>query len=325
MSNNLLRYIRSVEPIPEDSPLEECYAYCGKINRAYGKSFYASSLIISREKRRSINALYGFLRLGDEIADFPLEGRGPEGSRRHLDLLREMIIEGDERGCHSNPIIQAYIDTAKKYRIPVRHAMRFLDSMEMDLACRRYSTIGELKEYTYGCASVVGILVTYVLGYREEKAFEYAVKLGHAMQMTNFLRDIKEDIRRGRVYLPSEDMERFGVTVEDIERERMTEPLRSLISHYVDLTRSDYSRVDSGYRFFKPDGVRFVYAARILYSMILDRLEAIDCDVFRKRAVVPMAVKLLLSLRVLFLSVDRLTSMRIKKPRRPRRKNNNEP
>ena len=312
MADNLLKYIRAVEPIPDDSPIEECYAYCGKINRAYGKSFYASSLIIPREKRRSINALYGFLRLGDEIADAPIEGRGPEGSRRDLDLLRRMVLAGCERGSHSNPIIKAYIDTSNKYRIPVRHAMRFLDSMEMDLAGRRYSTIDELKEYTYGCASVVGILVTYVLGYRDERAFEYAVELGHAMQMTNFLRDIKEDMRRGRVYLPASDMARFGVTEEEIEREKITEPLKALISHYIQLTRSNYSHIDNGYRFFKPGGVRFVYASRLLYSMILDRIEAIDCDVFRKRAVVPMTVKLLLSLRVLLLSTKRLTDSPIK-------------
>ena len=166
----------------------------------------------------------------------------------------------------------------------------------------------ELREYTYGCASVVGILVTYVLGYRDERAFGYAVELGHAMQMTNFLRDIGEDVGRGRIYLPASDMAGFGVTIEDIEKKRMTEPLRELIRHYVCHTRALYASVDSGYPFFEPDGVRFVYAARLLYSMILDRIETLGYDVFRERAVVPMYVKLLLSFRVCLLNVHRLTS-----------------
>ncbi len=309
MDENLLRYIRSVKPIPYDSPLDECYEYCRRINRAYGKSFYASSLIIPREKKRGINALYGFFRLGDEIADNPLEDVHPDNSKRDLDLLRQMVLEAYDEGRSNNPILNAFVDTAVKYRIPKRYAMRFLDSMEMDISGRRYSTLDELKQYTYGCASVVGILVTYVLGYKDERAFEYAEELGHAMQMTNFLRDIKEDISKGRVYLPSSDMERFGVTMEDIEREQIKEPLRALIRHYIDLTRSIYSRVDSGYAFFQPEGVRFVYAARLLYSRILDRIEALDYDVFMERAVVPMAVKLLVSLRVYLLDVERLTAI----------------
>jgi phytoene synthase len=306
MADNLLRYINCVKPIPHDSPLEDCYSYCGRINRAYGKSFYAASRIISREKRRSINALYGFLRLGDEIADAP---GNQDSSKRDLALLRQLVLRAYDEGRSSNPILKAFLDTAVRYAIPRRHAMRFLDSMEMDISGRRYASIDELREYTYGCASVVGILVTYVLGYRDERAFEYAEELGHAMQMTNFLRDIKEDIGRGRIYLPASDMATFGVKAEDIKSERMTEPLRALIRHHIKLTRSIYSRIDSGYRHFQPDGVRFVYAARLLYSMILDRIEALDCDVFSKRAVVPTALKLLISLRVWFLRAERLTAI----------------
>lgn len=306
MADTLLRYIRAVRPIPAGSPLDECYAYCGGINRAYGKSFFASSLAISREKRRSINALYGFLRLGDEIADAP----APNESRKDLGLLRRGITAAYETGRSSNPILAAFIDTAVRYSIPPRHALRFLDSMEMDIAGRKYRTMEDLREYTYGCASVVGILVTHVLGYSDERALTYAVELGHAMQMTNFLRDIGEDIGRGRVYLPALEMAEYGVTVEDIERKRMTEPLRNLIRYYVDETRSLYAAVDTGYRFFDPDGVRFVYAARLLYSMILDRIEAMGYDVFRERAVVPLHVKILLSLKVRLLNVDRLASSR---------------
>jgi 15-cis-phytoene synthase len=310
VSVNLLQYIRAVKPIPDDSPLEECYSYCGRINRAYGKSFYAASLAIPREKRRSINALYGFLRLGDEIADAPPNGAAPKESGKALELLRLEVGAAYDRGRSANPVLSAFVDTATRYSIPVRHAMRFLDSMEMDIEGRQYSTMEELREYTYGCASVVGILVTYVLGYRDERAFEYAVELGHAMQMTNFLRDIGEDIEKGRVYLPASDRDEFGVTIEDIERKHMTEAMRKLLRRYVAETRSLYEGVDSGYPFFQPDGVRFVYAARILYSMILDRIESLGYDVFRKRAAVPMHRKLLLSLRVRLLNVRRLMSPR---------------
>src|SRR5580658_8370257 len=198
--------------------LEESYALCGQIARKTGKNFYYSFLVMPREKRAAMCAIYAFMRRSDDIAD------GADDPAVALDGLRrwrgqvEAVLSGGNAG---EPILPALADTVRRYRIPRRHFHELLDGTEMDQTTTRYATFDDLYKYCYRVASAVGLVVLPVFGYKDEAAHPPAEACGIAFQLTNILRDVNEDAQMGRIYLPLEDLRRFGVLEDDIMSARM--------------------------------------------------------------------------------------------------------
>lgn len=262
--------------------LDRAFETCRRINAHHGKTYYFSTFFFPEPIRRSVHALYGFVRYPDEIVDNPPSGSNPAqalaGYRREtLDALR--------RGGSENPVLNAFAHVARQYEIPAEYPLAFLDAMAMDLSCSSYDTFEDLQSYTYGSASVVGLMMCRVMGVSDPSALERARDLGLAMQLTNFWRDIGEDWReRQRLYIPREDLQRFGYTERMLAKGIVNDEFRALMRFEIARTRRIYESADIGIPLIAPECRFPVLLARTLYARILDKIEASDYDVFGRRA-----------------------------------------
>jgi phytoene synthase len=196
-----------------------------------------------------------------------------------------------------NAVLLAWNDTVSRYDVPRSLPDELLAGIAMDLVVHRYATFDDLWLYCYRVASVVGLISMHIVGYGEGAA-SYAIKLGVALQLTNILRDVGEDARRGRVYLPQEDLDRFGLSADDILNGRRDQAFRSLMRFEIGRASALYDSAWPGIALLSPDGRLAIAAAAEIYRGILGRIIASDFDVFRRRAYVPLAHKLLLVWRV---------------------------
>lgn len=273
--------------------LEEAYDLCEVITRQHSASFYFSSGLLPTEKRRAVRALYAFCRASDELVDAAIP-RAEElrGARLHaLECWQDELSRPIEE--QTNPILMAWADTRERYNIPVRYSIDLLDGMRMDLEQASYETFDDLWGYCYRAASVVGINSMYITGYENRpESFRKAELLGVALQLTNILRDVGEDIERGRIYLPLEDLDRFDVTVDDLEAGRITDGYRALMRYQIERTHLLYEDAWPGIALLDPDGRLAIAAAAEVYRAILPRIEANGYDNFTQRAYVPTANKL---------------------------------
>ena len=276
--------------------LAESYDLCRRVQKAHSRTYYFSTRLFPAEVRPHVHALYAFMRYADEIVDTPHDL--PPGAQ--LSVLEEFEVEtmaavSGERVL--NPILRAYADTVRACGIDPGTITAFMESMKMDTRVFRYPTYSDLEIYTYGSAAVVGLMMCKVVGAADESADRHAEALGVAMQLSNFLRDIGEDWRRGRVYLPMEDLARFGYAEQDLASGVVDERFVALMRFEIDRARGLYEVADEGMRYI-PRGRRFpVVVARELYAAILDRIEAQDYDVFSRRAQVSRPAKLLFAAR----------------------------
>ena len=262
--------------------LEAAYAESKRLNAHHGKTYYFSTLFFPPEVRRSVHALYGFVRYPDEIVDNPPPGSDPA---RALTDYRQATLDALKTGRSSLPVLHAFADMAQRHALPTDYALAFLDAMAMDLTRTRYETFEELCTYTYGSASVVGLMMCHLLGSTEPAALSPAHDLGLAMQLTNFWRDIGEDwATRGRIYLPLEDMERFGYTEAMLAGGVVNDEFLALMRFEVARAREFYACADLGIPLLPASSRLPVRLARVLYARILDKIEANDFDVYRKRA-----------------------------------------
>jgi phytoene synthase len=272
------------------------YELCRKIQKAHSRTYYFSTRLFPAEVRPRVHALYAFMRYADEIVDtphdLPLDAQ--------LSVLEE--FEAETMAAVSgvqvpNPVLRAYADTVLACGIEPETITAFMESMKMDTRVFRYQTFSDLEAYTYGSAAVVGLMMCRVVGVAEGKADTHAEALGVAMQLSNFLRDVGEDWRRGRVYLPLEDLAHFGYTERDLALGVVDERFVALMRFEIDRARRLYEVADGGMDFI-PRGRRFpVVVARKLYAAILDRIEAQRYDVFSRRAQVSRPAKLLVAAR----------------------------
>jgi len=274
--------------------LEACYEQCRLLTKRHGSTYYFSARFFPRAIQRSIFGLYGFVRLPDEMVDNPEAGRADVQSQRAaLHGWREQFeraLAGDE-GEH--PVMRAFIDTVRRHGIPSEYPLAFLDSMLMDVTVRRYSTFDDLCLYTHGSASVIGLMICSVVGVSDPVALPYAADLGLAMQLTNFLRDIGEDYRdRGRIYLPLEDLLRFGYSEAELAGGVVNDNFRELMRFEIARNREIYRRAELGLPYLPRYAQYPIRLAGLLYAAILDRIEANDYDVFTRRAATSKAFKL---------------------------------
>ena len=263
------------------------------ITRSSKTSFYYSFSLLPKQKREAIHAVYAFCRYTDDLVD-----EGTDRNRQNA-LLRRWRVELERalEGKSSYLLLNQLHATAQRFNIPVEHFYELIRGVEMDLWKTRYETFEELHQYCYLVASSVGLMCRRIFGYRNESTREYAINLGVALQLTNILRDIKDDARRGRIYLPMEDLRRFGVTEEDVFSSRYTAAFQSLMRfecdrarHYFDAAR-DALRDEDKYYFF---------AARIMWSIYahtLRRIERAQYDVFARRIGISRPLKALIALR----------------------------
>ncbi len=209
------------------TPLEESYVFCDAVARRRAKNFYYSFRVLPAQKRKAMCAVYAFMRECDDISDEPREG-GNEASRAALAEWRRDLASALAGGTPPHPLWPAFADTAKRFEMPGRIFHEMIDGVSSDLEPREIRTFEDLYRYCYLVASVAGLATIHVFGFENKAAPELAEKCGIAFQLTNIIRDVREDAQNGRVYLPKDDMERFSVREEDLLAEHVSEPLRKL-------------------------------------------------------------------------------------------------
>lgn len=278
------------------SELEASYARCRELHRRHGTTYFRATHLLPARSRRHVHALYGFCRYADEIVD-EIGPTGVEARRRALAGVRRRFLDDWPTGASDHSVLAALIDTMTTLGIEPSTVIRFLDAMAMDLTVGRYETWDDLCEYMDGSAAVIGEMMLPVLGPVDPgAALGPARDLGLAFQLTNFLRDVGEDLERDRVYLPAEDLRRFGA---DPARRTVDDAWVELMRFEVDRCRRLYASADRGLALLPPRSAACVRTARLLYAGILGRIEANGYDVFTVRARVPDTVKVATAARCL--------------------------
>ncbi|HWW45910.1 MAG TPA: phytoene/squalene synthase family protein [Acidimicrobiia bacterium] len=269
--------------------LDESYARCKQLNKAYGRSYYAATMLLPRVKRHHAHALYGFCRHADDIVD-ELGPASVDERERALHELGDTFFADLERGDSDDLVLKAVVHTVHAFDINPDCFHRFLRSMAMDLRIETYDTFDDLLDYMDGSAAVIGEMMLPILEPTSGAALRHSRDLGMAFQLTNFLRDVAEDLDRHRVYIPQEDLQRFEA---DPWARRLTPAWRALMRFEIERTREYYASADVGITLLPPSSARCIRAARQLYAEILDRIERAGGDVFSGRARVPTARKAL--------------------------------
>ena len=260
------------------------YAVCRQLHRRFGATYYFASRRFSPAVRHRTDALYGFVRVADEWVDNP-GGLHAGAVADKLNCFRAELLMGLEGVRPEHPVLRAFCDVVREVKIPIEEPLCFLDAMEQDLRVVNYATYEDLRGYMRGSAVAVGLMMCHVLEVEVSPEIERAATaLGEAMQLTNFIRDVSEDSLRGRIYLPQEDLASFGVSSLDIFGGNCTEAFRNLIRFEVARARALYAESDEGIARLPLESRRAVRLARVLYSRILDRIEAKSFDVFAGRA-----------------------------------------
>ena len=276
-----------------ENDLKTAYDHCKRVTRAEAKNFYYGFRTLPARKRRAIYAAYAFCRLCDDIADGDL----PLGEKRRLlGETRGRLISPNSADPH--PVFVALRDTIDSYSIPMQYFDEVIEGVEMDLTRTRYGTFEELEVYCYRVASAVGLVCIEIFGYTDARAKEYAVDLGLAMQLTNILRDVREDACRGRIYLPLDEMAEFGYTEEDLERSVLNEPFRQLMHFQTARARQRFERGLRILPLVSADSMACLGLLHGVYSSILDLIEASGFDVYSRRVGLPTREKLLLMARL---------------------------
>jgi phytoene synthase len=267
-----------------DSKTRESYLRCRELNAAYGKTYYLATLLLPPGKRPYVHALYGFARYADEIVDDLASTLTQEEKATWLAEWGEKFLSDVEVGDSSDAVCRAVVDTVQRWQIPLSHFRAFLHSMTMDLTVTEYQTYDDLYEYVYGSAAVIGLQMVPILEPSDESAYEYAKDLGVSFQLANFIRDVGEDLDRGRVYLPMQEFAQFGVSRADLERRTLTPQIRAALEYQVARVRDLENRSRAGVEMLHPSSRPCIEAARKLYCGIVGAVEAIDYQVFTKRA-----------------------------------------
>ena len=277
------------------TPLESAYRECRRINARHGKTFFLATRLLPAAARPGTHALYGFARVADEVVDNPDPGTDPDAALAELERRLDKTFAGDPQ---TDPVFVALADTVRRYGLDRELFDAFLRSMRMDLTVTEYETFADLSTYTYGSASVIGLLMLPVLGTAgpREQAAPAAAALGEAFQLTNFLRDVGEDLDRGRLYLPVAELAAFGVDRELLTwcraHGRTDRRVRRALAALVARTRATYRRAAVGVPLLRKESRPCVHTALVLYEGILDEVVRRDYDVLTRRVAVPVSRRL---------------------------------
>lgn len=276
------------------------------------KSFYFATRFFPPHLARAAHAVYAFCRYTDDLVD---ECSSVAQGRRDLDSWESMLHDALRNGSTDQPVLHIFLHTAREYAIPIEYAFELIEGMRMDLNGTRYRNFDELRVFCYRVASVVGLMMSHVIGLRRGVNFEiarrHAIDLGVAMQLTNILRDVGEDRARHRIYIPLEEMQQFEYSEADLRQGLRNGAFEALMSFQVERARSYYVSGNAGIRMLNPHGRFAVKVASDVYQHILSRIEASNFDVFESRAVVSPLQKYWLTVCNLALPIARHSASKL--------------
>jgi 15-cis-phytoene synthase len=276
--------------------LEESYEINRQLNKASGTTYYWSTHLLPAIKRPHVHALYGLCRYADDIVDDLGSSATVDERANALKTFGDQFFAGYQAGRSQHPVLKAVVHTVRAFDIDPDCVRRFLRSMTMDLSVATYASYADLEEYMDGSAAVIGEMMLPILEPSDPRAIGHARDLGNAFQLTNFLRDVAEDLDRGRVYIPQEDIARFGA---DPAARAVTPEWKALMAFEIERCNTLYLSADRGVSMLPPGSQRCIAAARDLYSGILGKIEEADYDVFSQRVRVSGARKLGMAFKVL--------------------------
>jgi len=271
-----------------DPDLRASYLECKRLNSLHGKTYYLATLLLPPAKRPFVHALYGFARYADEIVDDLASILTEEEKANSLKKWGDGVLADIRSGKSKDHVGSALVDTVKRFNIPIAHIEAFLNSMKMDLTITEYHSYEDLCEYVYGSAAVIGLQMVAVLGTNSDtdikEANIAAEKLGIAFQLANFIRDVGEDLDRGRIYLPITELQAHGVTREMLENRIVTPQIKSALKEQIRRVRILKEESATGIKLLSADSRSCIEAASELYCGIVDEVEKIDYEIFTKRA-----------------------------------------
>ena len=271
-----------------DPALRTSYLECKRLNSLHGKTYYLATLLLPPAKRPFVHALYGFARYADEIVDDLASTLTDEEKANSLKQWGEGVISDIKSGNSNDQIGKALVDTVRRFDIPIEYFQAFLHSMTMDLTITEYQEYEDLQEYVYGSAAVIGLQMVPVLGREKGSSIDEvnsaAEKLGVAFQLANFIRDVGEDLDRGRVYLPIAELQSHGVTREMLEDKVLTPQIKSALKEQIERVRRLQRESATGIKMLSVQSRACIQAASELYCGIVDEVEKIDYQIFSKRA-----------------------------------------
>lgn len=271
-----------------DPDLRASYLECKRLNSIHGKTYYLATLLLPPAKRPFVHALYGFARYADEIVDDLASILTEEEKANALKKWGDGVLADIRSGKSKDHVGSALVDTVKRFNIPIAHIEAFLNSMKMDLTITEYHSYEDLCEYVYGSAAVIGLQMVAVLGTNSDtdikEANIAAEKLGIAFQLANFIRDVGEDLDRGRIYLPITELQAHGVTREMLENRIVTPQIKSALKEQIRRVRILKEESATGIKLLSADSRSCIEAASELYCGIVDEVEKIDYEIFTKRA-----------------------------------------
>ena len=267
-----------------DLELAKSYAECKRLNAQHGKTYYLATLLLPPAKRPFVHALYGFARYADEIVDDLASTLSDTEKAESLQNWGSSVLADIKAGRSHDHIGAALVDTVKRFNIPISYFEAFLKSMQMDLTITQYQSYEDLMEYVYGSAAVIGLQMLPILGTLSDEAYVAAEKLGVAFQLANFIRDVGEDLDRGRIYLPLQELARHGVTRQMLEERTLTPEIKSALKEQIARVRRLQAEAASGIKLLAPESRACIEAASELYCGIVDEVEKIDYEIFKKRA-----------------------------------------
>ena len=267
-----------------DPVLRASYEECKRLNSLHGKTYYLATLLLPAHKRPFVHALYGFARYADEIVDDLSSTLSDAEKAKHLKTWGDSVLSSISKGVSTDHVGAALIDTVRRFNIPEQHFVDFLHSMRMDLTVGTYKTYEDLMEYVYGSAAVIGLQMVPILGPLSDAAYEPAKKLGIAFQLANFIRDVGEDLDRGRIYLPLDELAQFGVDQEMLYARKLTPQIIAALKFQIERVRQLQREAEPGIQLLEASSRPCIQAASTLYCGIVDEVEKIGYDVFNKRA-----------------------------------------
>jgi 15-cis-phytoene synthase len=261
----------------DDLMIKDAYREAAAITRFHSRTFYLTSGLLPYLERKAARALYAFCRISDDIVD-----KSSGDPLEQLEHWKRASLSDHPPAGDAIPL--AWADTRAQYQIPRHYAEQLLEGVALDLTKTRYTTFDELAHYCYGVASTVGLMTMHIIGFESEKAIPYAIKLGVALQLTNILRDVGEDWRNGRVYLPQEELAAYGLGETNIAAGEVNDHWRAFMKFQIRRARTLYTEAMPGISMLGKNGRFAIAAAAELYQGILVGIEAIDYDVFNHRA-----------------------------------------
>lgn len=288
--------------------MQAAYEHCRHVTRTHAKTFYLATRFLPNEKQRGIFSIYGICRylddLVDESEDLIEQKRLTQSDvLERLDRFREELLAHYTGTMDREPVLTAFTETLRRWQIPVRLPLELMEGVRMDLTIRRYETFQDLYQYAYRVAATVGLMTSEVFGYEDESALEYAVDLGIAMQLTNILRDVGEDLRRNRIYLPMDELELFGIREDQLFDAQTDSNFEQMMRFQIARTRRYYREADKGIPMLSEDSRLPVWLARENYSSILGKIEENEYQVFNQRAHLNTVEKVRILPRIYFRSM----------------------